>query len=284
LRNVSNNCKKTKIVGVKPTIFYFSTSMNYKMLIRKQNVRQITLFDEPHEIELRTKALLVHKRLCAEYHCPIAFFNDLDPLSQLIAALLSHRTKNKDTGRAFRQLRAEFPTWEQVRDAPVEQIANAIAASTYPELKAPRIQNVLRLITERAGTLSLDFLADMSDAEARKWLEDMPGVGPKTSASVLLFSNARRRALPVDTHHYRVAMRLGLISEKTSLEKAHILLEAQLPAEWNAQQVYDNHEVLMLHGQQVCFFREPDCHRCVVLDLCPYGQTRMKPRIYANLR
>lgn len=252
--------------------------------------RQATLFDMTPEhakpIEaapgideaLARKAMLVHERLCAEYHCPIAFFNDLDPLSQLVGAMLSHRTKNKDTGRALRQLRAEFPTWEQVRDAPVKQIENAIGAATYPELKAWRIQNVLRLITQRAGTLSLDFLAELSDAEARAWLEEMPGVGPKTSASVLLFSNARRKALPVDAHHYRVAMRLGLIPEKTSLEKAHVLLEAQLPAEWDAQQVYDNHEVLMLHGQRVCFFYAPDCARCVVLDLCPYGQTRMGAR------
>lgn len=224
------------------------------------------------------KAMLVHERLCAEYHCPIAFFNDLDPVSQLVAAMLSHRTKNKDTGRALRHLRATFPTWEEVRDAPVAQIEEAIAASTYAEMKAGRIQNVLRLITERVGTLSLDFLAEMSDKAARAWLEEMPGVGPKTSASVLLFSNARRKALPVDAHHYRVAIRLGLIPPKTSLEKAHVLLEAQLPAEWDAQNVYDNHEVLMLHGQRVCFFHAPDCPRCVVLDLCPYGQARVGAR------
>jgi endonuclease III len=234
------------------------------------------LFEEPQDEALRAKALVVHERLCAEYHCPIAFFNDLDPLSQLIAALLSHRTKNHDTGRAFRQLRAAFPTWEAVRDAPAKDIQDAIAVSTYPGLKSYRIQNILRLITERVGHLSLDFLAELPDVEARKWLEAMPGVGPKTSASVLLFSNARRRALPVDTHHYRVAMRLGLIPEKTSLEKAHVLLEAQLPPDWTAQQVYDNHEVLMLHGQRICFYYEPDCAHCVVLDVCPFGTARLR--------
>jgi endonuclease-3 len=54
------------------------------------------------------------------------------------------------------------------------------------------------------------------------------------------------------------------------------LLEAQLPADWSAQQVYDNHEVLMLHGQRCCYFRNPACERCPVLDLCPTGQQRIK--------
>ncbi len=242
-----------------------------------KNLRQLNLFgDDSPEDALRDKALVVHARLCAEYHCPIAFFNNLDPLSQLVAALLSHRTKNKDTGRAFRELQARFPTWEQVRDAPVQDVQAAIEVSTYPELKSYRIQHILRLITQRVGTLSLDLLETMPEAEARKWLEEMPGVGPKTSASVLLFSKARRKALPVDTHHYRVAMRLGLVPQKVSLEQAHVLLEAQLPKDWTAQQVYDNHEVLMLHGQRVCFYYTPDCSRCVVLDLCPFGQARLK--------
>lgn len=227
-------------------------------------------------VGLNQKALLVHQRLCAEYNCPIKFFASRDPLSTLVSALLSHRTKNADTGRAFRQLQASFPTWQAVRDAPVAEVEAAIAPATWPEQKAPRIQQVLRLITEQTGTLSLDFLADLPVAEARAWLEAMPGVGPKTSAAVLLFSNLRRPTLPVDSHHYRVASRLGLIPPNTSLEKAHLLLQDQLPPEWDAQQVYDNHEVLMLHGQHCCYYRSPDCGRCVVLDLCPYGQTRIQ--------
>src|SRR5947209_13072062 len=86
--------------------------------------------------------------------------------------------------------------------------------------------------------------------EARDWLEDLPGIGPKTSAAVLLFSNLRRPALPVDSHHHRVAARLGLIPAHVSVGPAHALLEAQLPADWSAQQVYDNHEALMLHGRK----------------------------------
>ena len=226
--------------------------------------------------ELKAKALVVHERLCAAYGCPIAYFHSLDPLSELVSSMLSHRTKNRDSGLAFRQLRARFPTWEGVRDAPVAEVEAAIAPATWPELKAPRIQEVLRLVGERrGGELSLDFLGALPVREARDWLEALPGVGPKTSAAVLAFSALRKAALPVDSHHHRVAQRLALIPPNVDVGPAHALLEAQLPPEWDAQQVYDNHEALMLHGQRCCHWRDPACGRCPVLDLCPFGQTRM---------
>ncbi|WP_345785209.1 Fe-S cluster assembly protein HesB [Roseisolibacter sp. H3M3-2] len=226
----------------------------------------------------REKALVVHARLCAEYGCPIAYFHDLDPLSELVSSLLSHRTRNADSGRAFRQLRKRFGDWVAVRDAPTADVEDAIAPVTWPEQKAPRIQAVLRDITERRGTLdahALDFLGELPVPEARAWLEAIPGVGPKTSAAVLSFSRLRMPALPVDSHHHRVAVRLGLIPASVDVGPAHAILAAQLPPEWDAQTVYDNHEALMLHGQQCCFWQNPACGRCPVLDLCPYGQARL---------
>lgn len=229
--------------------------------------------------ELRAKAMLVHERLCKEYGCPIPYFHQLDPLSEIVSSMLSHRTRNRDSGAAFKQLRAKFPTWEAVLDAPTAEVEKAISPATWPEQKAPRIQQVLRDITARRdGELSLDFLAGMPVREARDWLEQLTGVGPKTSAAVLIFSNLRQPALPVDSHHHRVAQRLELIPDNLDVGPAHKLLEAQLPPDWDAQQVYDNHEALMFHGQKVCFFRSPACERCVVLDLCPYGQARMRAK------
>ena len=226
--------------------------------------------------ELSEKALLVHERLCQAYECPIPYFHELDPLSELVSSLLSHRTRNADSGRAFKALRARFKDWAAVRDAPTPEVEAMIAAVTWPEQKAPRLQQILRLITERRGELSLDFLAELPVPTARAWLQALPGVGPKTSAAVLLFSRLRQPALPVDSHHHRVAQRLGLIGAGVAVGPAHALLEAQLPAKWSAQQVYDNHEVLMLHGQRCCYFRNPACERCPVLDLCPMGQQRVK--------
>ncbi|MGV3615184.1 MAG: endonuclease III domain-containing protein [Fimbriimonas sp.] len=230
--------------------------------------------EDPVALEPVEKVRLVHEALCRVYGCPIPYFHDLDPVSELVSSLLSHRTRNQDSGKAFKELRRRFVDWAAVRDAPVAEVEAAISGVTWPEQKAPRIQQVLRMVTELRGELNLDFLAEMEVADAREWLERLPGIGPKTSAAVLSFSRLRLRALPVDSHHHRVAVRLGLISPKVDVGPAHAILAAQLPDEWDAQQVYDNHEVLMLHGQRCCFHQAPACHRCPVLSLCPFGQSR----------
>jgi endonuclease-3 len=236
---------------------------------------------EAGELELRVKAWTVHQLLCREYGCPIRYFHDMDPLSELVSSLLSHRTRNADSGRAFQALRARFATWATVRDAPVADVEATIAAVTWPEQKAPRIQHVLREITRLRGELSLEFLAALPVPEARAWLEALPGIGPKTSAATLLFSRLRMPALPVDSHHHRVAIRLALIPESLEVGRSHAVLEAQLPEWFVAQDVYDNHEVLMLHGQRCCYHRAPACHRCVVYDLCPTGQ-RLHPEVASD--
>ncbi|MCC3158158.1 Fe-S cluster assembly protein HesB [Hymenobacter sp. 15J16-1T3B] len=230
----------------------------------------------------RALALLAHERLCALYGAPFRFFSVKDPLSELVSAVLSHRTRNADSHRAYQQLVAALPTWVQVRDAPTAEVEALISPCTWPEQKAPRIQAILRELTDRlAGQLELAplqaLLTELPVPEARAWLETLPGVGPKTSAATLLFSTLRRPAMPVDSHHHRVAQRLGLIGPKVGTEASHALLEALLPAGWDAQQVYDHHEALMFHGQKCCYFRSPACRRCVLLDVCPTGQQLLGP-------
>lgn len=217
--------------------------------------------------------LEVHQRLSKIYGSQIKYFHDLDPLSELVSSLLSHRTKNSQSAKAFHNLVDAFGSWENVRDAPVEAVQAAITPCTWPEQKAPRLQQVLRLVTELRGGLSLDFLAAMDVASARAWLEELPGVGPKTSAAVMSFSTLRAKALPVDSHHFRVAVRLGIIEAKIGEAKAHKALENLLPPGFTAQEVYDNHQVMMRHGQKVCFHYNPNCRECVLLDMCPTGKS-----------
>jgi len=222
--------------------------------------------------DLRARARLVHGRLGEEYGSPIPFFRDLDPIGELVMSFLSRRTRPADSNRAFEQLRAQFQDWPSVRDAPTDDLEAAIDPCFQPELKAPRIQHVLMLIGERHGALTLDFLAELPVPEARAWLERLPGVGPRTSAAVLLFSTLRRPALPVDSHHHRVAVRLGLIPPNLGVGSAHALLQALIPPDWSAQQVYDNHYTMRVHGRKTCHLHDPACDRCPLLGLCPHGQ------------
>lgn len=224
----------------------------------------------------RDLALEVHRRLCPVFGCPIRYVNRLSPMEELVSSYLNHRTKNRDARHAFDTLRAALPTWVAVRDAPVGEIARLIARVTWPERKAPGLQAILRGVEARAGGFDLGFLADRPVPEARAWLEALPGVGPKTSAATLSFSTLRLPALPVDSHHHRVARRIGLIPPKMGVGPSHAVLEGFLPDDWDAQQVYDHHQVFMRLGQKTCHWRGPECAACPLRDLCPTGQGRAR--------
>jgi endonuclease-3 len=188
-----------------------------------------------------------------------------DPVASLVSTILSQNTNDVNRDRAFGRLRERFPTWENVRDAPLEELIEAVRPAGLAPTKAPRIQDMLRRITEERGEIKLDFLREMTLEEARAWLLKVPGIGPKTAAIVLLFALGMP-AFPVDTHVHRVTRRLGLIPEKTSREKAHVLLEELVPPDI----YYTFHLNLIEHGRAVCHARKPKCDRCVLQDHCAY--------------
>lgn len=209
------------------------------------------------------KILLIHDLLLSEYGDHT--WHPSDPVATLVSTIISQNTNDVNRDRAFGRLHARFPTWESVRDAPLEELVEAIRPGGLAPTKAPRIQEALRCITEARGEIDLTFLDEMELEEARSWLLGIPGVGPKTAAIVLLFAMGRP-AFPVDTHVHRVTRRLGLIPEKTSREKAHDLLEDLVPAEI----YYAFHLNLIQHGRAICHARTPECARCILQDHCAY--------------
>lgn len=192
-------------------------------------------------------------------------WDPIDPLDELINTILSQNTNDLNRDRAYRALRAKFPTWEAVRDAPPAQVISAIKSAGLANQKGPRIQQVLRRITAERGELDLNFLRDMPTAEAKAWLTSLDGVGPKTASIVLLFALGKP-AFPVDTHIHRVTGRLGLIPPKTSADKAHGILEELVPPEW----YHSFHLNVIGHGRQVCKAQRPLCERCVLQKYCDY--------------
>src|SRR5256885_5599892 len=230
-------------------------------------------YPSPDVAALSAKAIEVTRRLTELYgEVP---FSDKDPMSQLVDIILSHRTRDEQTAAAWNNLLKRFGSWEAVRDAPTEQVQDAIANVNWPEVKAPRLQAIMRQITEERGNLNLDFLCELPVEEAATWLNRFDGVGPKTTACVLLFS-CQKPLLPVDVHVHRVSGRLGLIGKKVTADQAHTLLQALLPHD--ARSIYNFHKALLRHGQRVCVYEHPRCNRCVVSDLCDYYKTVVKPR------
>ncbi len=215
------------------------------------------------------KFLNIHRILCQAYGAPFPYFSDEEPLGELIGTLLSHRTPNARTAAAFQQLKDKYSSWEAVRDGDTEALVQSIYSVTFPGQKARRIQEILLLITDaNEGILSLDFLKKMPPADAKRWLEKLPGVGPKTSAAVLNFSSLRLPAMVIDSHHMRVARRLGVVPEKATTAKAQRLITELTPGNWTARDFYDHHEAMMYHGQKRCFPSKPECEDCPVREYC----------------
>lgn len=209
-------------------------------------------------------ALIIQERLLSAFGEP-TWRNPLPPLDELISTILSQNTNDLNRDKAFIGLKQRFPTWEAVRDADPQEIIEAIRIAGLANQKGPRIKNILQEIEAQRGSLDLDFLGEMTVDEARVWLLQFKGVGPKTAAIVLLFS-LDKPAFPVDTHIYRVTGRLGIRPRKMNPDNAHQHLASLFPPDT----YYSAHLNLIRLGREICTARNPDCPKCPLQDLCEY--------------
>ena len=214
---------------------------------------------------LADKIARVHQRLLQVYGEP-ARRGCSDPVGALVQTILSQNTSDVNTARAYASLRAAFPDWRAVMEAPTEAVAEAIRVGGLANQKAPRIQAVLRRIYEARGDFDITWLAEWPVEEARAWLDALPGVGNKTASIVLLFCFGRP-AFPVDTHVHRVTRRLGLAPANATPDRVMRIIEAHARPEW----FYPLHLNLIRHGRAVCKARNPRCETCPLLSCCAFG-------------
>jgi endonuclease III len=194
------------------------------------------------------------------------------PIAELILTVLSQSTNDRNRDVAYLRLRARLPTWEQVRDAPLGEVEEAIRPGGISKVKSARIQAILRAISQNprdsvgglSDQLSLDWLARGPVAEARDYLIALPGVGRKTAACVLLFAYGLRD-VPVDTHVSRVGTRLGLLRAGAPFEELHDQMLALTPP----GQELELHVNLLRHGRRTCHARSPACGECALARMCP---------------
>ncbi len=205
-----------------------------------------------------------HRLLADEYSLP-TWRPHLSPVGELVSTILSQNTNDLNRDRAYDTLRKNFPTWEEVRDAPGNLIAESIKTAGLANQKGPAIQNALRIITEERGKIELDFLRSKTSQEASLWLTNLKGVGPKTAAIVLLFS-LDMPAFPVDTHVYRVTGRIGIRPDKMTAAKAHTYLAGQ----FSPDTYYAIHLNLIRLGREICKARQPLCQNCPLNKICNY--------------
>ena len=214
-------------------------------------------------MDAKEKARIVYDRLLEHWGLPD--WNTLPAIDELVNTILSQNTNDRNRDIAFAKLKAAFPDWDAVRDAPVEEVIECIRTAGLANQKGPRIQKVLKAVSAAAPDYDLTFLKEKSPDEAKAWLTAFEGVGLKTASIVMVFSLGMP-AFPVDTHIYRITGRLGLRPEKMDIDQTHkLMLDLFDPAVYGPA-----HVNLILLGRRLCDARKPKCAECFLTDICDY--------------
>jgi endonuclease-3 len=193
----------------------------------------------------------------------------MDPVSQLIRAVLGSRTYDEVSWAAFFRLQQAYPDWTGLGQAGADEIEPIIDPVAFADQKARQLPILIRLIILRRGALELDFLADEPVEEAMFWLVQLNGVGVKCAATTLNFSRLNRPAMVVDGHVHRVTRRLGLTARTGDQTATYHAIMEQAPEDWVAEDFLELHRLVKSHGQSICSHFEPACGLCALRDLCP---------------
>ncbi|MCK5572466.1 MAG: endonuclease III [Bacteroidetes bacterium] len=182
-----------------------------------------------------------------------------------MATILSQHTNDKNSHRAYTDLRKAFPTWQRLGDASLRDIEAAIRVGGMAHQKARRIRHILRDIRKRYGAYDLAALREIGSKDVLTELVGLNGVGVKTAACVLLFSLGRD-IFPVDVHVHRLCIRLGMVPATASAEETFEAMSPLVPR----GKAYSLHTNLIRFGRTVCRPRDPKCRECPLFGECTY--------------
>ena len=201
-----------------------------------------------------------------------------EPEWVLVQGVIGARTKSEISNAATDRLLKRYGSWEQVAEAPLEELQAELATQTYPNIAAERLKGSLTALVERRGAVDLAHLAEMETLPAMRWLEQLPGIGRKIAAGVMNASTLDRRAIVLDGHHTRILQRMGLVPPKATTDRAFEAIMPVMPEEWDGA-TFDEHHLLMKKlGQTWCRPASPDCATCLALSLCKTGTERVGKR------
>ena len=193
-----------------------------------------------------------------EEHMPIAEseLHYESPYQLLVAVILSAQCTDKRVNMTTPALFQRFPTPDDMATSTVEEIYTYIKSISYPNNKAKNLLGMAQALVRDFNGVVPDNLEDM---------QKLPGVGRKT-ANVMMAVAFDRPAMPVDTHVFRVANRIGL----TKNSKNVLETEKTLVAHFSQEVLSKAHHWLILHGRYVCLARKPKCDACGIAGICDY--------------
>lgn len=185
-----------------------------------------------------------------------------DAYQLLVAVILSAQCTDKRVNMTTPALFRRFPTPQDMADSTVDEIYTYIKSISYPNNKAKNLLGMAQTLVRDFGGVVPDNLDD---------LQKLPGVGRKT-ANVMMAVAFDQPAMPVDTHVFRVANRIGLTKNSKNVLETEKTLVAHLPKAVIAKA----HHWLILHGRYVCQARKPKCDECGITTICDYYQKKSK--------
>ena len=213
---------------------------------------------------MKNKILIIDKLLKKKFGIPRRSKKPPNPVDLLIATILSQNTNDKNSYRAFQNLKQKYPDWKDVGVLRTSQIEKIIKVAGLGKQKSKAIKNLLISLIKEKEEVSLEHLRKMKNEEILDELIEFPGIGVKTASCVLLFS-LRRNICPVDTHVHRTLNRIGVVKTSTP-DKTFYLINGKLPD----KVAHSFHTNLIRLGREICKSSNPNCKVCPVLSICKF--------------
>ncbi len=203
-------------------------------------------------------------------HMPVAEseLHYQNPYELLVAVILSAQCTDKRVNMTTPALLERFPTPQAMAEAQPEEIYPYIKSISYPNNKARNLAGMARMVVS-------DFAGEIPTEIDQ--LMKLPGVGRKT-ANVIGVVIHRKSVMPVDTHVFRVADRIGLTTGAKTPRQSELQLEKHFPNEL----LPVAHHWLILHGRYVCTARKPKCESCGLSPWCRYFAAQQKRKSRAQ--
>lgn len=214
--------------------------------------------------ETKIKIIQVNKLLIKKYGIPARSEVPPDPVDLLIATILSQNTNDKNSYKAFQNLKSRHNSWDIVEKLPRSKIETLIKTAGLGKQKSHAIKQFLSSLQKERGMISLDNLSKMNDEDVLSELTKHDGIGLKTASCVLLFS-LRKNICPVDTHVHRTTNRIGICNTSTP-DKTFLILKENM-ADKIAHSFHTN---LIRLGREYCKPAKPNCRICPVLKACKF--------------
>ena len=180
--------------------------------------------------------------------------NYRNPFELLVAVILSAQCTDKRVNMTTPALFEAYPSPQAMAEASAEDIFPYIKSISYPNNKAKHLAAMARMLCEEFGG---EVPSDLKE------LQRLPGVGRKT-ANVIGAVIWQKEVMPVDTHVFRVAARIGLSRGAKTPLQTELQLEKNIPSHL----LPIAHHWLILHGRYVCTARSPKCAECGIKVWC----------------